>query len=80
MGDYICITFDAGGRSVDLKVPAFITAGELAALLAEVLGRAFALPGGRAYKLQAEPLGCVLDSGETLEAQRVMDGALLKLL
>ncbi|MCJ8011822.1 EsaB/YukD family protein [Paenibacillus sp. KQZ6P-2] len=64
------------GFSVDLKIPVFVTAGELLAMLAEGLQ----LPCGPGSRIQAEPLGRILDHERTLEEEGVAHGALLTLL
>ncbi|MCI3920623.1 EsaB/YukD family protein [Paenibacillus sp. TRM 82003] len=74
--DYVLVTFQAGGREADLKVPTFVSAEELL----EMLGEALQIPVGRENRLQAEPLGRILDRRRTLEEEGVGDGSLLTLL
>ncbi|AZK48633.1 EsaB/YukD family protein [Paenibacillus lentus] len=75
--DYIMITFQAGERLVkELKVPTFVTAEELLTMLSEALGLSIAPE----HRLQAEPLGRILDPTRTLEEEGVAFGALLTLI
>nr|WP_237690859.1 EsaB/YukD family protein [Paenibacillus caui] len=60
----------------ELKIPAFVTSRELLAMLAEALDFS-AAPNQR---LQAEPLGRILDPVRTLQEEGVADGALLTLI
>ncbi len=77
--DYIMVTFQADSRpAVDLKIPAFVTAGELLAMLDEALN--LELDAGQGGRLQAEPLGRILDGRRTLEEEGVGHGALLTLI
>ncbi|MFC4102197.1 EsaB/YukD family protein [Paenibacillus xanthanilyticus] len=74
MDDYILVTLAPGRRpSVELKLPAFVPLGELLGMLGEALD----LPLDGSAKLQAEPLGRVLDNKRTLEQEGVACGALL---
>lgn len=74
--DYIMITFIAKSRNVDLKVPAFVKIEELLEMLAEGLN----IHINRESKLQAEPLGRILDNGKTLEQENVSQGSILTLI
>lgn len=75
--DYIVVTFQAGPQlRKELKIPVFVTSKELLAMLSEALG----LPIGPEHRLQAEPLGRILDYSRTLEEEGVVDGALLTLV
>lgn len=75
--DYILVTFQAGPRlTKELKVPVFVTPAELLAMLSEALG----LDAGPERRLQAEPLGRILDHHRTLEEEGVVNGALLTLV
>jgi hypothetical protein len=61
---------------IDLKIPAFITGDEFLRMLAEITGTAFAAES----KIQAEPLGRILDNSQTFYAEGVGQGALLTIL
>lgn len=75
--DYIMITFQAGERLVkELKVPTFVTAEELLTMLSEALNLSIAPE----HRLQAEPLGRILDPARTLHEEGVAFGALLTLI
>lgn len=75
--DYVMIAFQYGSAEpVDLNVPLFVTAEELIAILHE----AFGSPSGHDVRLQAEPLGRILNPGRTLEQEGVTQGALLTLV
>ncbi|WP_159081748.1 EsaB/YukD family protein [Paenibacillus sp. CAA11] len=75
--DYVMVTFTAGqAPGKDLKVPAFVPIGELIEMLAEALHLAVE-PENR---IQAEPVGRILDNRLTLEQEGVADGALLTLI
>jgi len=75
--DYILVTFQAGPHlTKELKIPGFVTSQELLAMLSEALH----LPVGPEHRLQAEPLGRILDPALTLEEEGVVDGALLTLV
>ncbi|MFP4978401.1 EsaB/YukD family protein [Paenibacillus sp. CN-4] len=75
--DYIMVTLQTeSGRQTDLKVPAFVPVGDLLGMLGEALGMS---PGPEA-RLQAEPLGRILNNGRTLEEQGVCHGALLTVI
>lgn len=75
--DYIMISFQYGsGEPVDLKVPVFVTAEELIEIMHEAIGS----PSGSEWRLQAEPLGRILNLGRTLEQEGVAHGALLTLV
>ncbi len=77
MKDYIIITFSTGKEDeVDLKVPVFVKVHELITMLSEGLG----IPAGPESRLQAEPLGRLLDNKLTLEQEGVAHGALLTLI
>jgi len=75
--DYIFITVKAAGESaVDLKVPDYITGEEFLTVLSEITGKK--LPAHT--KIQAEPIGGILDNAQTLASGGVETGALLTLL
>ncbi|BCG58131.1 EsaB/YukD family protein [Paenibacillus sp. URB8-2] len=75
--DYIMVTLQTGGdRQTDLNVPAFVPVGDLLDMLAEALH----LEKGPETRLQAEPLGRILQVGRTLEEQGVCHGALLTVI
>lgn len=72
----VMVTFQAGNRKVDLRLPGSVAVGELIAMLGEALG----FRASREYRLQAEPLGRILDSGKTLLEEEVTQGSLLTLI
>ncbi|GGG02800.1 EsaB/YukD family protein [Paenibacillus aceti] len=75
--DYIIVTFQAGAHMTkELKIPVFVTPEELLAMLSEALG----LPIRAENRIQAEPLGRILEHTRTLEEEGVADGALLTLI
>ncbi|MDD2234882.1 MAG: EsaB/YukD family protein [Desulfitobacteriaceae bacterium] len=74
--DYILLTFCTEDKEIDLKVPTFIKMAELLSLLAVALN----IPISSANKLQAEPLGRILDNDKTLEQEMVTQGSLLTLI
>jgi uncharacterized ubiquitin-like protein YukD len=77
MDDYIMITFQAENiDSVDLKVPVFVKTGELISMLSKALRLTFK----EGSRLQAEPLGRILDNNLTLLQEGVEHGALLTLI
>lgn len=75
--DYIMVTLQAGtAQRYDLKVPVFVTIEELLGMLIESLS----LKGDRDVRLQAEPLGRILNNSKTLDQEGVAHGALLTLI
>lgn len=74
--DYLMITFYTGNKEIDLKVPAFVKIEELLEMLAVALH----IPIGQENRLQAEPLGRILDNSKTLEEETVTQGSLLTLI
>lgn len=75
--EYIMVTLQTeSSHQADLKVPAFVPVGHLLDMLAEALH----LEKGPETRLQAEPLGRILQSGKTLEEQGVCHGALLTVI
>ena len=58
---------------MDLKIPAFITGAEFLKILTEITGGACSAES----KLQAEPLGRILDNSQTFFAEGLGQGALL---
>jgi len=73
----IFITVKMAGQSeMDLKIPNYITGEEFLAILSETTGAV--LPAHT--KIQAEPIGRILDNSQTLESDGVETGALLTLL
>lgn len=75
--DYIFITLKIPGRDeVDLKVPTFITIAELISIIKQSLK----LEQIKLQSLQAEPLGKILQSDQTLNQENVLNGALLTLI
>lgn len=74
--NYIIITFQSGNEKMDLKVPAFVKIEELLGMLSEALG----IQAGPENRLQAEPLGRILDNSRTLEQESVTQGSILTLI
>ncbi|MFD3262193.1 EsaB/YukD family protein [Paenibacillus lentus] len=75
--DYVMVTFQASESFVrELKVPIFVTSEELMTMLSEALGLSITPE----HRLQAEPLGRILDPARTLEEEGVAFGALLTLI
>ncbi|MCL1975338.1 MAG: hypothetical protein FWG61_04155 [Firmicutes bacterium] len=75
--EYILITLRLKDREdIDLKIPAFITGEELFKVLSIIIGS----PLAQNSKIQAEPLGRILDNSQTLYAEGVGQGALLTIL
>lgn len=75
--DYIMITFQTESKeNIDLRVPVFVNIEELLVMLSEALH----LTRRREVKLQAEPLGRILNNSKTLEEEGVAHGALLTLI
>ena len=75
--DYIMVTLQTGtAQRYDLKVPVFVIIEELLGMLIESLN----LKGDRDVRLQAEPLGRILNNSKTLDQEGVAHGALLTLI
>jgi hypothetical protein len=75
--DSILITLKTPSLAdMDLKIPAFISGAEFLKMLTEITGASIPLDS----KIQAEPLGRILDNSQTLYAEGVGHGALLTLL
>lgn len=74
--DYIMINFKAKCKNVDLKVPVFVKIEELLGMLAEGLNISI----DSESRLQAEPLGRILDNVKTLEQEDVSQGSTLTLI
>ncbi len=75
--DYIIVTFYSESRgSTELKIPVFVKIEELLTMLSESLY----IHIGPENKLQAEPIGRILDNNKTLEEEGVGHGALLTLI
>ncbi len=62
--------------AVDLKIPGFITGEEFLQILSVIIGTR--LPPDT--KMQAEPVGRILDNAQTLASDGVENGALITLL
>lgn len=76
--DEVMVTFQCQPDvNVDLRVPVFVTVEELLHLLSEALELTISANNNR---LQAEPLGRILDNQQTLEHEGVMHGTLLTLI
>ena len=75
--DYILITLKRPNQAdLDLKIPAFITGEEFLKMLTEITGAGISVDS----RIQAEPLGRILDNSQTFDAEGVGHGALLTLL
>lgn len=75
--DNIIVTFRAGNYiNEDISVPAAVSIQELIVMLSEV----FAFKGSSENRIQAEPLGRILNNKLTLEQEGVSHGALLTLI
>lgn len=75
--NYVFITLKCAEQiPLDLKIPNYITGAELLKLLPEITG----LEINADIKIQAEPIGRILDNEQTLFAEGVGNGALLTLL
>lgn len=75
--EYILITIKMPEKAeMDLKIPAFITGTELLKMLTEITCSDISQDN----KIQAEPLGRILDNSQTLQAEGVGQGALLTIL
>jgi len=70
--EHIIVTVCCGDIEEDLKIPAFIPAGELIGALNEIYG-------ANSTMLHAEPKGIILDKNKTLAQQGVEHGAKLTL-
>jgi uncharacterized ubiquitin-like protein YukD len=77
MDDFM-VTLCIENKEWDLKVPAFVQIAELLEMLAEALQIPISM--GQENRLQAEPLGRILDSDKTLEQEGVTQGSLLTLI
>lgn len=75
--DTIFITVKIQGMdAIDLKVPNYITGEEFLNILSQITGTT--LPA--ATKIQAEPIGRILENTQTFDSDGVDTGALLTLL
>jgi len=75
--DEIFITLKVPGQNaMDLKIPGYITGEEFLAIASEITGAN--MPGGA--KIQAEPIGRILENTQTLDSEGVETGALLTVL
>jgi uncharacterized ubiquitin-like protein YukD len=74
--DEVMITLQTGDQQMDLKVPVFVSVGELIDMLSAALG----ISAGPENRIQAEPLGRILRNDRTLEEEEVTQGSLLTLL
>ncbi|WP_339289892.1 EsaB/YukD family protein [Paenibacillus sp. FSL E2-0201] len=75
--DYIMVTLQTGiAQRIDLKVPVFVTIEELLVMLASSLH----VKMNGDVRLQAEPLGRILNNSKTLDQEGVAHGALLTLI
>jgi len=75
--DEIFITLKVPGQNaMDLKIPGYITGEEFLAIASAITGRD--MPGGS--KIQAEPIGRILENARALDSEGVETGALLTVL
>lgn len=74
--DYIMVTLKVGKQNIDLRVPVFVKIEELLVMLSEALQ----ITISKDNRLQAEPLGRILDNSKTLEQEDVMLGSYLTLI
>jgi uncharacterized ubiquitin-like protein YukD len=75
--EYILVTFKTENmKEIDLKVPTFVKISEILSMLSE----SFNLFINDKNRLQAEPLGRILDNSKTLQDEGVGAGALLTLI
>lgn len=75
--DNIMVTFQVGKIiNEDISVPAFVSIQELIGMLSE----AFSFGIKPENRIQAEPLGRILNNNLTLEQEGVSHGALLTLI
>lgn len=75
--DAIFITVRMQGMdAMDLKVPNYVTGEEFLSILSEITG--LGIP--QSTKIQAEPIGRILDNTQTFDSDGVDTGALLTLL
>ena len=71
---YIYITVKTAGKGVmDLKIPDYVTGNEFLDMLSEITGKR--LPAQT--RIQAEPVGRILDNAQTFASEGVETGALL---
>lgn len=75
--DYIMVTLQTDtAQRIDLKVPGFVVIEDLLDMLTDSLN----LKKSNDLKLQAEPLGRILNNYKTLNQEGVAHGALLTLI
>ncbi len=75
--DYVFVTLRTRQNgNVDLKIPTYVTIGELLIMLSNALNISI-MPNS---KLQAEPIGRILDNNKTLSFEGVETGAMLTLI
>jgi len=73
----ILITVKISGKdAMELRIPSYITGDEFLAILSEITGEKF--PDNS--KIQAEPIGRILENAQPLETDGVETGALLTIL
>lgn len=72
----LMVTLQVDGSRLDLRIPAFVPVGELI----EIFGEALRIPVNENNRLQAEPLGRILDNEKTLQEEEVMHGSILTLI
>ena len=75
--EYILITLKMPNQAeLDLKIPSHITGAEFLAMLTELSGAS--IPADS--KIQAEPMGRILDNSQTFIEEGLGHGALLTIL
>lgn len=74
--DYMIVSLKADEMEMDLQVPSFIPIAELLSMFNAVLP----IEVSSGHRLQAEPLGRILDNHKTLEQEQVAHGAILTLI
>lgn len=74
--DYVFITLIIDSESFDLKVPGFTPVTELLNLLSEALSISL----NKDSRVQAEPLGRILENDKTIVQQGVTQGSILTVI
>jgi len=75
--DTIFVTVKMPGQgTLDLKIPGYVTGEELLAILSEITCKKIAAD----TKIQAEPIGRILENTQILDSDGVETGALLTIL
>ena len=72
--DYVWVSINyVNMRNLELKMPSSCTVEELIRMVTDIYGT----NEGRSTKIQAEPLGRILDNAKTLSEEGVATGSLL---